>query len=238
MSKPTVVCTITARGGGSTFYRKNLYPLLGKPVIAWAIDALKATDFLTEIVVWSEDAEILSIAQKMGVCAIERPKDMVHYYAGFKSQEECYIERMRQTGAILGGKNIEYQVGFNCNYVLFRPETMNAMYAQLVAAKDHASMIQAVYRVEPGLCIVNPSTGGLFPFWNDPTRSKLEHPPLYRIAGMTIGHPVRCADSAYRPIYYEISRVEGLDFQSEDDIIPAEFHLSRRLRCVKEGECA
>lgn len=234
MTNPSVLCTVIARGGGSTFYRKNLYPLLGKPVIVWAIEALLATNFLSEIVVWSEDDEVLSIAHDMGVCPLKRPKDMVHYYAGFRTLEECYLTRMEQVHEAFG-VDFEYQVSFNCNNILFRPETMNTMFSRLIASTDTASMIQSVYKVEPGLCTVAPTTGELFPVWNDTNRPLSEHPPLYRIAGMTIGHPKRCADSVYSPIYHEISAVEGLDFQSEEDVIPAEFHLTRRLRGIKEA---
>lgn len=232
MSKPAALCTIIARGGGSTFYRKNTYPLLGKPVIAWAIEALQQTNFITELAVWSEDDKILSIARKMGACALKRPKDMVHYASGFKTREECYIARMNQVKKEFN-RFFDYHVGFNCNYVLFKPETMNAMFSKLEAARDKASSIQSVYRVDPGLCAVSPASGELFPIWNDTTIPNCKQPPLFRLAGMSIGSSLRCADSKYSSMYHEISAIEGLDFQTEEDIIPAEFYLSKRLQSTE-----
>lgn len=57
---------IPARGGSKGVPRKNLYPLLGKPLIAWTIlSALRAAR-LDRIIVSTDDAEIAEVAKRYG----------------------------------------------------------------------------------------------------------------------------------------------------------------------------
>jgi N-acylneuraminate cytidylyltransferase len=57
---------INARGGSKGIPRKNIKPLGGKPLIAWAIDAGLASKRLTRLIVSTEDPEIADIAQQFG----------------------------------------------------------------------------------------------------------------------------------------------------------------------------
>ena len=57
---------IPARGGSKSVPRKNLHPLLGKPLIAWSIlSALRATS-LDRMIVSTDDAEIAEVAKRYG----------------------------------------------------------------------------------------------------------------------------------------------------------------------------
>ena len=57
---------IPARGGSKGIPRKNLAPLLGKPLLAYTIEAAKASGFLTDIVVSTEDQEIAAVSRDCG----------------------------------------------------------------------------------------------------------------------------------------------------------------------------
>ncbi|MBP9760240.1 MAG: acylneuraminate cytidylyltransferase family protein [Candidatus Pacebacteria bacterium] len=61
-----VLAIIPARGGSKGVPRKNIKPLAGKPLIAWAIEAAKATPLVTRVVVSTEDDEIASVARTYG----------------------------------------------------------------------------------------------------------------------------------------------------------------------------
>lgn len=64
---------ITARGGSKGLPRKNVFDLLGMPLIAWSINAaLKATS-IDKVFVSTEDKEIAEIAQQYGAEIITRP---------------------------------------------------------------------------------------------------------------------------------------------------------------------
>ncbi|MEG6616505.1 acylneuraminate cytidylyltransferase family protein [Peptococcaceae bacterium 1198_IL3148] len=61
-----VVCIIPGKGGSTRFPRKNVYPLLGKPLIAYTIEAAKESDLFNDIYVSTEDEEIKEVSQKYG----------------------------------------------------------------------------------------------------------------------------------------------------------------------------
>jgi N-acylneuraminate cytidylyltransferase len=57
---------IPARGGSKGLPGKNIRPLRGKPLIGWSLDAAWSSRYVSEIVVSSDDPEILSVAQGLG----------------------------------------------------------------------------------------------------------------------------------------------------------------------------
>ncbi|MFZ1058537.1 MAG: acylneuraminate cytidylyltransferase family protein [Candidatus Rokuibacteriota bacterium] len=64
--RPVALGIIPARGGSKSVPRKNLHPLLGKPLIAWSIlSALRATS-LDRMIVSTDDAEIAEVAKRYG----------------------------------------------------------------------------------------------------------------------------------------------------------------------------
>ena len=72
------ICIIPARGGSKRLPRKNIYPLLGKPLIQWSIEACLKSKYLEpeNIYVSSEDDEILNIAKNLNIQTIKRPKSL------------------------------------------------------------------------------------------------------------------------------------------------------------------
>ncbi|MEN4053843.1 MULTISPECIES: acylneuraminate cytidylyltransferase family protein [Sulfurimonas] len=69
----TFLAVIPARGGSKRLPRKNILPLAGKPLITWSIEAAKKSRYLDEVVVSSDDNEILSIAKQNALQVIKRP---------------------------------------------------------------------------------------------------------------------------------------------------------------------
>jgi CMP-N-acetylneuraminic acid synthetase len=74
MSRTIVI--IPARGGSKRLIGKNIYPLLGKPLIAYTIEACKECEFIDDIYVSSDDAEILATGEKYGAIALKRPVEL------------------------------------------------------------------------------------------------------------------------------------------------------------------
>ena len=66
---------IPARGNSKGLINKNILPILGKPVIAYTIEAALASKQLTETVVATNSKEIAAIAESYGVKAIMRPEE-------------------------------------------------------------------------------------------------------------------------------------------------------------------
>ncbi len=68
---------IPARGGSKGLPRKNIKPLLGKPLIAWTIKQALASKYLDIVVVSTDDKEIAKISKKYGAeVPFMRPKEL------------------------------------------------------------------------------------------------------------------------------------------------------------------
>ena len=57
---------ITARGGSKRIPRKNIKDFLGKPIIAYSIEAALESGVFDEVMVSTDDEEIAAIARKFG----------------------------------------------------------------------------------------------------------------------------------------------------------------------------
>jgi CMP-N,N'-diacetyllegionaminic acid synthase len=68
-----VLGLIPARGGSKGIPRKNLAPLAGRPLLAWTVDAARAAQELTRVVVSTDDDEIAAAA---GVEVLRRPPEL------------------------------------------------------------------------------------------------------------------------------------------------------------------
>jgi pseudaminic acid cytidylyltransferase len=79
------LCIIPARGGSKRFPRKNVALLLGKPLIAYAIETAKESGIYDKIFVSSDDDEILTVAEKYGAdMAQKRPPELASDAAQIK----------------------------------------------------------------------------------------------------------------------------------------------------------
>ena len=72
----TFLSIIPARGGSKRLPRKNVLDLCGKPLITWTIEAGLSSKYIDEVVVSSDDSEILGIASNLKVRSIERPPQL------------------------------------------------------------------------------------------------------------------------------------------------------------------
>ena len=57
---------IPARGGSKRIPRKNVKPFLGKPMLAYSIEAALATNLFDEVMVSTDDEEIAEVARQYG----------------------------------------------------------------------------------------------------------------------------------------------------------------------------
>lgn len=68
---------IPARGGSKGIPRKNLLPLLGRPLLAYTIDSAHKSRRLSRTILSSDDAEIIDTARALGVdVPFVRPADI------------------------------------------------------------------------------------------------------------------------------------------------------------------
>lgn len=71
-----ILAIIPARGGSKSIPRKNIKPILGKPMIYYSIEACHKSKYITRYVVSTEDAEIKEICEAFGTEVIDRPMEL------------------------------------------------------------------------------------------------------------------------------------------------------------------
>ncbi|NHI01618.1 pseudaminic acid cytidylyltransferase [Oceanimonas sp. MB9] len=77
------VAIIPARGGSKRIPRKNIKMFCGKPMIAWSIEAAKASGCFDKIIVSTDDMEIAETAKKWGAeVPFMRPAKLSDDYTG------------------------------------------------------------------------------------------------------------------------------------------------------------
>ena len=64
------IAIIPARGGSKRIPRKNIKPFMGKPIIAYSIEAALQSELFDEVMVSTDDDEILhnNMVQKFLLC--------------------------------------------------------------------------------------------------------------------------------------------------------------------------
>lgn len=67
---------IPARGGSKRLPRKNILPFLGKPILAYTIEAAAEAGIFDAVVVSTEDAEIAELARRYGAEVDLRPQSL------------------------------------------------------------------------------------------------------------------------------------------------------------------
>jgi pseudaminic acid cytidylyltransferase len=77
------ICIIPARGGSKRIPRKNIKDFLGKPIIAYSIQAALQCNLFDEVMVSTDDEEIVEIAKQYGAkVPFVRSKKNSDDYAG------------------------------------------------------------------------------------------------------------------------------------------------------------
>ncbi len=71
-----VLAIIPARGGSKGLPRKNILPLLGKPLLAYTIEQARRARLIDRVVVSTDDEEIAQVARTYGAEVIQRPADI------------------------------------------------------------------------------------------------------------------------------------------------------------------
>jgi pseudaminic acid cytidylyltransferase len=93
------IAIIPARGGSKRIPRKNIREFVGKPMIAYAIDAAKRCGLFDHIIVSTDDDEIAQVSRRYGAeVPFMRPAALADDYAGTMAVIAHAIELCREIG--------------------------------------------------------------------------------------------------------------------------------------------
>ena len=72
-----MIAIIPARGGSKGLPGKNVKDLLGKPMIAYTIEAAKKSNYISDVIISTDDQEIADIAVSYGaICPVISPSEL------------------------------------------------------------------------------------------------------------------------------------------------------------------
>ena len=73
-----IVCVVPARGGSKRLPKKNIYPLMKKPLIMWSLEECIKSKYLNKenVYVSTEDEDIKNIISEKDFKVIDRPIDL------------------------------------------------------------------------------------------------------------------------------------------------------------------
>ena len=140
-----ILVVIPARGGSKGIPRKNIRLLGGKPLIAHTIEMAKASDYVDDVIVTTDDNEIKFIAEKFGAETVKRdgklaedsiPLDPVIYDATIQKEklsDEEYdvVITVQPTSPLLKTKTLDLAIE-----TLLNPNNDNEYHDTIISVVD------------------------------------------------------------------------------------------------------
>ncbi len=95
------IAIIPARGGSKRIPRKNIKPFMGKPIIAYSIEAALQCGLFDEVMVSTDDEEIAEVAKKYGAkVPFMRSAETANDYATMENVIEEVLQNYQKKGKI------------------------------------------------------------------------------------------------------------------------------------------
>jgi YrbI family 3-deoxy-D-manno-octulosonate 8-phosphate phosphatase len=91
-----ILAIIPARGGSKSIPHKNIYPLAGKPLLAYSIEHARQTPAITRIVVSTDDPQIGAVAQEHGAEVIWRPAEISGDFAASEAALTHVLDSLQE----------------------------------------------------------------------------------------------------------------------------------------------
>jgi len=98
-SNVNVVGIIPARKGSKRLKNKNSLPLLGKPLMAYTIEAALRARNLDRVLVSTDGEEIARVARKWGVEVLNRPAELASDTSPIDESLRHVVDHLSATGA-------------------------------------------------------------------------------------------------------------------------------------------
>ena len=135
-----VLALVPARAGSKGLPGKNIRPLLGKPLLAWPIEAARASRYVDRVVISTDSAEFATLAQAAGAdVPFLRPAE----HASDTAPSIAFIEHALDTLAAAGDR-YDLLVLLEPTSPLTEAADIDAALEALVAARPQAESIVGV----------------------------------------------------------------------------------------------
>ena len=224
------VAIIPARGGSKRLPRKNVLPILGKPILSYPIKAALESKLFDSIIVSTEDEEIAVAARAFGAKVIERPFEL----AGDRA---TVVEVCLHVLEVLELQN-QLPKYFCCIYataLFIQSEHLQESF-RLLQAEPQTDFVMGVseYNLYPVQALIK-IDGYLQPMWPEYHASQGQfHPQLVASNGTLYWARVPAFQDA-KSFYgkklkgYMIPKIRSVDIDTPEDFTIAQIHASYLL---------
>lgn len=218
-----VLAVIPARGGSKGIPRKNVRLMHGKPLIYYSIQNALACSYIDDVVVSSDDEEILSIAAMYGAKAMNRNSALAQDAVTLDPVIYDAVLRMEQET----GKTYDVVVTLQATSPLLTVETLDGALKSFLES-DFDTYISAVnkphlsWTTKEGRCVPN----------YEKRLNRQQLPPNFLEAGAFLITRRACMSENNRiganASVYEMPEKEAIDIDSYADWIVCEQELSKK----------
>lgn len=172
------IAIIPARGGSKRIPRKNIKFFMGKPIIAYSIEAALQSGLFDEVMVSTDDKEIAEVAQQYGAkVPFMRSAETSNDYAG---TADIIIEVLKMYKG--QGKEFNTVCCIYSTAPFVTSERLKEAYSKLVDDIDSVfTCVAYSYPVQRSLHIVDGKISMVHPEYVDSRSQDLE--PIYHDAG-------------------------------------------------------
>lgn len=238
LNNKSFLAIITARGGSKEVPGKNIRIIMGKPLIAWTIDAALKTKYIDRVIVTTDSEEIQNISIKSGADApFLRPDNI----SGDNAKQEDAILHAMDYLSHSEGKRYDYLVILTPAHPVRDEVEINSVIEKIVThpkAKCIVTMIES--KASPLICNQIPEDLSLKNFLSEDVKLKnrQELPTYYQPSGSTsvvewshfLEKGTIFTDETYA---YKTDNKTGHDINSEIDFLLAEELLKEKFSVNK-----
>lgn len=133
-----MICALLlGREGSGGFPGKNVYPVLGRPLMAYPLMAAKNSTSVDQVYVSTDSHKIMEIAREYGAFVIERPPELCTSTA---LGEDAFVHGYQVISDSLGQKP-EFIVLLFCNAATIESKTIDEGIAALRAHPEYDSAV-------------------------------------------------------------------------------------------------
>lgn len=217
---------IPARGGSKGIPKKNIYPVCGKPLLEYTLEAVLEAGISGDVVVSTDSQEIAAVAEKYsGVIPIRRPDELSGDTASTEIALIHALDYMKEHY----GRDYETVITMQPTSPLRRSSTIRNFVQTFESVYCQFDSQLSFTESRSDYWIKN-QQGEFQRLFPDAPRRRQERNPLYvensclyitksdvlRRCQSVLGQRVNC---------YVISEIEGVDINEPNDIKLAEFYL-------------
>lgn len=238
INNKTFLAIIPARGGSKRIPGKNLIELNGKPLIQWTIEAANQCDLIDEVVVTSDDQQILDLAKNLQCNFLERPAEL----AGDLSSTASVINHVINT-FLEQGKVFDYLICLQPTSPL--RDSIVIKKAIKLLDKEHADAVISVCELDHPFqwCGTLPDDRNMVDFLagiDVQTRSQ-DLEKYYRLNGAIYicdvqaflrGSSVFLKDNIYA---YVMDRLASVDIDHYEDLLVAKAFMDYKVNALIES---